>query len=244
MLNKIELFLENYNQILKDNGFEMINRLALSESIYNIDFIKNYRIITFKFFNENPCRIEIHSRKVDGCWAGNEQDEEILDIYKLFDYQMPSIIKLNSILESGFNEYPIFNSDSMSDIGYIKNLNDYLMSISPLFNYRPKRHFSKLFTRSYFSNNIHVNLYLNKYGKIYTILKLFSIGFINLNFTIENNYICSNNEIKLENLSSHIREIITDILKDELKYSMDFDIIGASKYDIEKTLELYSMLKI
>lgn len=59
MLNKIELFLENYNQILKENGFEMINRLALSESIYNIDFIKNYRIITFKFFNENPCRIEI-----------------------------------------------------------------------------------------------------------------------------------------------------------------------------------------
>lgn len=30
----------------------------------------------------------------------------------------------------------------------------------------------------------------------------------------------------------------------ELKYSMDFDIIVASKYDIEKTLELYSMVKI
>lgn len=255
MENKTKIFFEKYEPAILNAGFSKSNYTCGSNSQLQ-EYVKNGVIISFIFKNERGTPFDIYANPSSESWSGIDTSAVFIEMINLLNITFYDVSAINSAILDGINYYDVYDNEPVTEFVRINQITHYFTNCHFKFCYFfPKNGFKKLVKNSitYFAQ---ANLFLKPNGKIDYCVKISYVNF--LDFVIELNrknellikYDDNNNEIRITSesdlylLTQYIRESIVNIINPVLKSSIDFDIMNASKSDIDKALELYLMQTI
>ncbi len=255
MEDKTKIFFEKYEPAILNAGFSKATYTCGSNSQLQ-EYVKDGVLISFMFRNERGIPFDIYANPASNSWGGIDTSTVFIEMINLLNLKLYDVSAINLAIADGINYYDVYDNEPITEIVSINQIAHYFTNCHFKFCYFfPKSDFKKLVKNAitYFTQ---VTLFLQPDGQINYHVKLSYVNF--LNFVIELNhkneflikYEDNNNEIRISSesdlhvLTEYIRESIAKIINPLLKSSIDFDIMNASKSDIDKALELYLMQTI